>query len=142
LQVIHQRDQLIAVETHRVAPHVARPVRFTMSEQIDSDHAVAARRQIFGEALVHRLREQQPVHEDQCSLAGPRAARRAPARAALGQRRRPAAVFRIGDPLILKGKTRHNRTLPRCPRATALLARPGVGRSRALVCRRPFVARA
>jgi len=42
LQMVHQGDDLLAEEGHRVPPHVPRPVRFAVPEQIYGDHVVAA----------------------------------------------------------------------------------------------------
>ncbi len=36
-----------------------------MAEQVERDHVVAPRREVFGQRPVHLLREQQPVQEDQ-----------------------------------------------------------------------------
>ena len=90
LQMVHQRDHLLAEEAHRVAPHVARAVGFAVAEQVDRDHAVAARREVFGQRPVHLLGEQQPVDEDQ----RPRGRRRALA----VRPRAPSAVTAAGPP--------------------------------------------
>ena len=81
-EVVHQRDELLAEEVHRVAPHVAWAVRFAVAEQVDGDHAVAARGERFGQRAVHLLGEQQPVDEDQRAPGGARAPGGPPAPAA------------------------------------------------------------
>ena len=67
LQVVQQRDQLLREDAHRVAPHVAWALGLAVAEQVDGDHPVAARRELFGQRPVHLLAQQQPVDEDQRS---------------------------------------------------------------------------
>jgi hypothetical protein len=53
--VVHQRDHLLAEGGHRVAPHVARAIGAAVAEQVERDHAVAERGQVFGQRPVHLL---------------------------------------------------------------------------------------
>ena len=112
LQVVQQRDYLLCEELHRVAPHVARAVRLAVPEEIDREHVVAARREIFGERAVHLPGEQQSVDQDYRPCARGRAARGAPAIAALREDRRTAAELLVDDPLSLELERGHVRTLP------------------------------
>ena len=81
-----------------------------VAEQVERDHAVAARGEVFGQRPVHLLGEQQAVQQDQrprgarrCARSRPRHPRRSP--------RRPAAVLGVGEPLSLELEERHPRTL-------------------------------
>ncbi len=64
-QVVHQGDDLASVGGHRVAPHVAGSIGVAMPEQVEGDHAVAPRGEVFGQRTVHLLGEQEAVQEDQ-----------------------------------------------------------------------------
>ena len=81
LEVIHQRDDLVGEEAHRVAPHVARALGFAVAEEVDGDDAVAERGEVARERAVHLLGEQQPVDQDQRPRGGGRRTRGAPAAA-------------------------------------------------------------
>ena len=107
-EMVHQRDHLLAEDAHRIAPHVAWAIGFAVAEQVDRDHAVPARREIFGERAVHLLGEQQPMDEDHRAARRRRALRGPPARALLGERRRAAAVFGVGDALVLEAEGGHS----------------------------------
>ena len=109
-QVVHQRDDLLAEEAHRVAPHVARAVRFAVAEQVDRDHAVAARRQVFGQRRCISWESSRPWTRIS-GRPSARAARRAARRARLGDRRRAAAVLGVRDALTLELEAGHVSTL-------------------------------
>ena len=111
LEVIHQPDYLLAEDGHRVLPHVPRPVRAAVAEEVDGDDAVAVRGELFGERPVHLLGEQQPVDQDQRACAGRCAGRRPAPRAGVGDGRRPATELRVGDAMSLKSEERHRPTL-------------------------------
>jgi putative intracellular protease/amidase len=66
LEVGEQRHDLAAELGHRVAPHVGRPVRLAVPEQVERQHTVAALGQRAGERVVHVAAEQQAVeqHDD------------------------------------------------------------------------------
>ena len=49
LEVVHERQHLLAERAHRVAPHVARAVRAPVAEQVEQDDAVAAVGQRLGQ---------------------------------------------------------------------------------------------
>jgi hypothetical protein len=63
LQVIEQRDDLLAEEGHRVDAHVVRALRAPVPQQVDRDDSVAALGQGARQRRLHRLRQQQAVHE-------------------------------------------------------------------------------
>ena len=107
LQVVHQGDQLLGEGVHRIAPHVAGAVRFAVAKQVNRDHAVAARRKLFGKRPVHLLGEQQAVHEDHRSLGGRGAPRGLAALAVALQLRRAPAELGVGDALVVEAERRH-----------------------------------
>ena len=61
LEVVEQRDDLLAEHRHGVVPHVLRPVGAAVAEQIERDDAVAALGEGARQGLVHPLREEQAV---------------------------------------------------------------------------------
>ena len=71
LEVVEQRDHLLAEEAHRVAPQVERALGLPVAEQVERDHAVAALRERPRQRLVHALAEQEPVqeHDDSGTLS-------------------------------------------------------------------------
>ena len=71
LEVVEQRDHLLAEVRHRVAPHVARAVRRAVAEQVERDDAVAAVGERLRQRLVHARPEQQPVQQDHRSRTAP-----------------------------------------------------------------------
>ena len=59
VEVIEQPDHLLAEQRHRVAPHVHRPVRLAMPEQVEDDHPVTALGERPRQRLLHLARQQQ-----------------------------------------------------------------------------------
>ena len=71
LEVVEQSDDLSREDRHRVSPHVSRPVRRAVAEQIQRDHAVPVLGKRLRERLVHPARQQEPRQEDEIAAALP-----------------------------------------------------------------------
>ena len=56
-------DDLVREDAHAVAPHVRRPVRQPVAEQVERDDPVAALRERARQRLVHALAQQQTVQQ-------------------------------------------------------------------------------
>ena len=69
LEVVDQRGELVAEGGHVVGAHVGRLVRGAVAEQVDGDHAEAARGHLRRELVVHVAVHQQAVGEHQRALA-------------------------------------------------------------------------
>ena len=80
LEVVHERLELLAELAHRVARELTRAIGGAVTEQVDGDHAVAERGEVFGERPVHRLAEEHAVRHDQRTPVRGRLARRPSAR--------------------------------------------------------------
>ena len=84
LEMVDERGHLIAERGHAVGAHVGRLVRDAVAEEIDRDHAKAARSHCRREVVVHVAVHQQAVGEH--------------------QRARPLAVLGIGDAMSVEAK--------------------------------------
>jgi hypothetical protein len=89
LEVVHQGDDLLREQAHRVAPHVARAVGTAVAEEVEQDDAVPAGGEVLGQRLVHARRQQEPGEEDHDA--------------------RPVAVRAVGEALALVAEARHRK---------------------------------
>ena len=68
-EVVDERRRLVRQRAHRVDAHVVGLVGLAVAEQVDGDHAVAARGHLRSQAVVHAAVHQQAVNQDQRPVA-------------------------------------------------------------------------
>ncbi|GAC1574130.1 MAG: hypothetical protein NVS3B18_07690 [Candidatus Dormibacteria bacterium] len=68
IEVIHQRDDLLAEVTHRISPHVDRLIGLAVAKEIHGDRTVARICKRPRERRVHLLGEHQSVDKNHCTL--------------------------------------------------------------------------
>jgi hypothetical protein len=67
--LVEKGNDLTAEELHRVVARVPGLIALAVAQQIDEDHSVAALRERIGERVVMFSRQEQPVDQDDRSLA-------------------------------------------------------------------------